>query len=107
MSKANRNRLSEIMCKAWYLARTYGLSMSEALRHAWAWFKLRLQMTLGVVEFFYHKSDGSKRQAFGTLRADMLPKIKGAERKHYDHLQIYFDTEKGEFRSFKIINMYI
>lgn len=107
MSKANRNRLSEIMCKAWYLARTYGLSMSEALRHAWAWFRLRADMMTKIVEFWFVRSDGTKRQAFGTLRSDMLPKIKGAERKHYDHLQIYFDTEKGEFRSFKIINMYI
>ncbi|BDE81293.1 SH3 beta-barrel fold-containing protein [Porphyromonas somerae] len=107
MSKTNRIRLSEVMSKAWYLFRTYGTTFSDALKRAWAWFKLRAQMLSGVVEFWFTKSDGTQRQAFGTLRSDLISEVKGGERKHYEHLQTYWDTEKQAFRSFKLINLAI
>ena len=107
MSKTNRIRLSEVMSKAWYLFRTYGTTFSDALKRAWAWFKLRAQMLSGVVEFWFTKSDGTQRQAFGTLRSDLISEVKGSERTPYDHLQTYWDTEKQAFRSFKLINLAI
>lgn len=107
MSKQNRNRLSEIMSKAWYLFRTYGGNFSEALKRAWAWFRLRAKMQKEIVEFWFVKSDGTKRQAFGTLRSDLLPETKGESRRNYEHLQTYFDTEKNDYRCFKIVNLAI
>lgn len=107
MSKTNRIRLSEVMSKAWCLFRTYGTTFSDALKRAWAWFKLRSQMQSGVVEFWFTKTDGTQRQAFGTLRSDLIGEVKGGERKHYDHLQTYWDTEKQDFRCFKLINLAI
>lgn len=107
MSKTNRIRLSEVMSKAWYLFRTYGTTFSDALKRAWAWFKLRAQMQSGVVEFWFTKADGTQRQAFGTLRSDLIGEVKGSERKHYEHLQTYWDTEKQDFRCFKLINLAI
>lgn len=107
MSGTNRIRLSEVMSKAWYLFRTYGTTFSDALKRAWAWFKLRTQMQAGVVEFWFTKTDGTQRQAFGTLRSDLIGETKGSERKHYDHLQTYWDTEKQAFRCFKLINLAI
>lgn len=107
MSESRRNRLSEIMSKAWYLFRTYGINFSDALKRAWAWFRLRAKMQKEIVEFWFVKSDGTKRQAFGTLRSDLLPETKGESRRNYEHLQTYFDTEKGEFRCFKIVNLSI
>ena len=107
MSKERRIRLSEVMSKAWYLFRTYGTTFSDALKRAWAWFKLRAQMQSGVVEFWFTKADGTQRQAFGTLRSDLIGEVKGGERKHYEHLQTYWDTEKQDFRCFKLINLSI
>lgn len=107
MSKERRIRLSEVMSKAWYLFRTYGTTFSDALKRAWAWFKLRAQMQTGVVEFWFTKTDGTQRQAFGTLRSDLIGEVKGGERKHYEHLQTYWDTEKQDFRCFKLINLAI
>lgn len=107
MSKERRIRLSEVMSKAWYLFRTYGTTFSDALKRAWAWFKLRAQMQSGVVEFWFTKTDGTQRQAFGTLRSDLIGEVKGGERKHYEHLQTYWDTEKQDFRCFKLINLAI
>lgn len=102
-----RTILREIMSKAWYLFRTYGTTFSDALKRAWAWFKLRAQMQTGVVEFWFTKSDGTQRQAFGTLRSDLIGEVKGSERKPYEHLQTYWDTEKQDFRCFKLINLAI
>ncbi len=107
MSTNYRIRLSEVMSKAWYLFRTYGTTFSDALKRAWAWFKLRTQMQAGVVEFWFTKADGTQRQAFGTLRSDLIGETKGSDRKPYEHLQTYWDTEKQAFRSFKLINLSI
>lgn len=54
-----------------------------------------------VVRFVYQKSDGSVREAVGTLKKDMCPNVKGGSRQTPSHLQIYFDVEKQEWRCFK------
>ena len=107
MSTNYKNSLSEIMSKAWYLCRTYSTTFADALKRAWAWYKLRSAMRTGVVEFYFTKTDGTLRQAFGTLRSDLIGETNGGERKHYDHLQTYWDTEKQEYRCFKLINLAI
>lgn len=107
MSTNYKNILSEIMSKAWYLCHTYSTTFADALKRAWAWYKLRTAMRAGVVEFYFTKTDGTLRQAFGTLRRDLIGETKGGERKHYDHLQTYWDTEKQEYRCFKLINLAI
>jgi len=56
------------------------------------------------VHFYFQKVDGTIREAYGTLSAGMLP-VTGEGRKRNDFVQIYFDTEKNEFRSFKKFNL--
>lgn len=97
--------LSEIMRKAWYLYDTYQLSFSHALKSAWAWFKLRTSMYTGVAHFYFTKADGSVREAFGTLKSDLIGDVKGTGRKPGEYLQVYWDVEKGAFRSFKLVNL--
>lgn len=91
--------------KAWYLVHTYAMSMSDALKTAWAWYKLRSKMTTEVVRFYFKKTDGTIREAFGTLRSDLIGEVKGTGHKPYNHLQTYWDTEKQGYRSFKIVNL--
>lgn len=56
----------------------------------------------GVVEFQFTKKDGSIRQAKGTLKMENIPAhaIKGTGRPANPNVQVYWDMEKNEFRSF-------
>ena len=49
-----------------------------------------------TVQFFYQKVNGEIRQAFGTLRDEVINTIvKETGRKPNDNMFIYFDTEIG------------
>ena len=54
--------------------------------------------------FYFQKVDGSTREAWGTLRPDLIPPTQH-NRKSNDTVQIYFDTESHEFRCFKKFNL--
>ena len=98
--------LRTIMTMAWQFVKRNGLELSEALKKAWQVFKLKAKMAKGIVRFYFRKVDGSIREAYGTLRADLMPEIKGDDnRKKNDTVQAYYDTEKMEFRCFKVANL--
>lgn len=105
MSNRVKNQLSEIMLQAWQFVRRNGYTMSEALRCAWANFKLRKAMASRIVKFYFQKIDGSIREAFGTLANGIVPETKGADRRANDTLQTYYDTEKAAWRCFKRANL--
>jgi len=101
-----RNDLSMIMTTAHRFTKIAGMSMSEALKRAWANFKLVLRMYGGIVKFYYQKVDGSIREAYGTLSIRLIPAVAGTDnRKKNDTTQTYFDTEKQEWRCFKKLNL--
>ncbi|MBM6845092.1 SH3 beta-barrel fold-containing protein [Phocaeicola plebeius] len=104
MATEKRNLLKEIMNLAWSFVRKNGYSMSEALKVAWTNIKLRALLHKKVVEFYFKKTDGTLRQAFGTLMSDRIPETKGTK-KTADNCQVYFDTEKNEYRCFKKCNL--
>ena len=102
----NKSDLRSIMQMAWQFVKRNGFTMAEALRAAWVNFKLKVAMAVRIVKFYFQKVDGSIREAYGTLRADLLPEIKGEDnRKKNDTVQVYYDTEKMEFRCFKVANL--
>lgn len=106
LSDKARNTLSVIMKNAWLLVKTTGITISEALKKAWSLAKLKKQMLAGIVKFHFVKINGEIREAFGTLRADLISyETKGNSRKPNDTLFTYFDTEKQEYRSFKKWNL--
>lgn len=106
MATEFKNRMREVMRLAWQMVKKNGYSMSEALKCAWLNMKLKAAMKQRIVKFYFQKVDGSIREAFGTLKESLLPPIKGTEnRKKNDPLQVYFDTEKGEYRSYKVANL--
>jgi hypothetical protein len=101
-----RSDLSKIMSEAWLLVKTYALTISEALKKAWALFNVVNKMKKGVASFRFEKVNGEIRQAFGTLEESRLPKIEStSNRAKSPFIQTYFDVEKNEFRCFKIINL--
>lgn len=103
-----RTDLRTIMTAAWGFVRRNGFTLSEALRQAWALFKLKAKMQLGIVRFYYRKVDGTTREAWGTLAERLIPTTgtsDGPRRKANPTVQNYFDTERGEWRCFKIANL--
>lgn len=106
MSNAFRSQISEVMCLTWQMVKRNGYSMSEALKTAWMNIKLKAAMKERIVKFYFQKVDGSIREAYGTLKDSMLPDSKGTDsRKKSDTVQTYFDTERGEYRCYKVANL--
>ena len=98
--------LSDLMKLAWQFVKRNGYSMSEALKVAWANFRLKLAMKSRIVKFYFIKVDGSTREAFGTLAQGLIPAIAGTDtRKPNDTIQTYYDTEKQAWRCYKKANL--
>lgn len=75
-----RNVLHEIMSLAWQLVKRNGFSMSEAMKCAWANMKLKAAMKQRIVKFYFKKVDGSVREAYGTLKENLIPATSGESR---------------------------
>mgnify|MGYP002627288761 CR=1 FL=1 len=104
--KQFKEQMREIMSLAWQFVKRNGYTMSEALRVAWANFRLKLMMRQRIVRFWFQKVDGSLREAFGTLATGIIPTVAGADnRKRNDTVQTYYDTEKQEWRCYKKANL--
>lgn len=106
MSNERKSTLANIMRMAWMFVKRNGFTMAEALKVAWLNAKVTKAMRTGIVQFFFMKVDGTIRQAFGTLDPHRLPETQGSGRRPADTVQVYFDTEKQEYRSFKKCNLY-
>lgn len=105
MATERRNQLSEIMNLAWQFVKRNGFTMSEAMKLAWANIKLKAKMQKSIVKFYFRKVDGTIREAYGTLKESLLPATTGSNRKSNPTVQTYFDTEKQEWRCFKVANL--
>ena len=99
--------LRSIMQMAWQFVKRNGIELSEALKKAWQVFKLKAKMAKGIVKFYFRKIDGTIREAYGTLRTDLIPQTESSSdsRKKNDTVQTYYDTEKQSFRCFKVANL--
>lgn len=64
--------------------------LSEIMRMAWS---------------FVRKNGYTMSEAFGTLKEGLIGEVKGTGRKPSDNVQVYWDTEKSEYRSFKKCNL--
>lgn len=100
-----RSTLHEIMTLAWQFVKRNGFTMSEALKAAWANMKLKVAMKQRIVKFYFQKVDGSIREAYGTLKENLIPATNGDNRKRNDTVQVFFDTEKQEWRCYKKANL--
>ena len=101
-----REFLHEVMSLAWQFVKRNGYTMSEAMKVAWANFKLKGEMKKKIVKFYFKKVDGSVREAYGTLNEKLMHAITGTDnRKKNDTVQTYYDTERQEFRCFKKANL--
>lgn len=106
MSTQRKMTLRDIMTLAWRLVKRNGFSLSEALKVAWHNAKLKAQMSKGIAKFYFRKVDGTIREAYGTLKSDLVPDLVGdRKRKPNDTVQTYYDTERQEWRCYKKANL--
>lgn len=105
MSTEKKNVLSSIFRMAWVFVKRNGFTMSEALKTAWLNVKVKAAMKERIVKFYFQKIDGTLREAYGTLAENLMPPTQGTGRKPNDTVQVYFDTEKQEYRCFKKANL--
>lgn len=97
---------SQVFKIAHILKKTYNLnSFKEALIISWRNFKLKNYLNKGAISFLYLTKEGKIHEAFGTLRnIDHL--LQGSDKFKNDLLSFrYYDIEKRNFRTFKMINL--
>lgn len=99
--------LQNIMKLAWQFFRTTGQTFAECLKLAWANFKLVQSLKKGICRFYFQKVDGTIREAWGTLSEKLIPETQGTDKKRNETVQVFFDTEKQEWRCFKKLNLVI
>lgn len=99
--------LSGLLKQAWAWVKEKGMSMSEAMKLAWANAKLKAAMRKGVVRFKFVKVDGSIRDAVGTLAEDIVPQTGMGGRKRNSGVTVYFDLTRQSWRSFRKENLII
>lgn len=101
-----KSDLRAIMQMAWQFVKRNGFTMAEALRAAWLNFKLKAAMAVRIVKFYFQKVDGSIREAYGTLKTDLVPATSGNDnRRKNETVQTYYDTEVQSWRCFKRANL--
>ena len=103
MSSAMRN----VMNLAWQFVKQNGFTLSDALKCAWRNVKLHHAMQSGIVHFVFRKVDGvTMRDAYGTLKAELLPPADTNQRTTNPRThKVYYDTERGDWRCFKRCNL--
>jgi hypothetical protein len=62
-------------------------------------------LSIHNVRFVFTKKDGTLREAYGTMKHDVIPQILGTGRPLNFDLQLYFDLDKMSWRSFKKANL--
>lgn len=106
MSQKVKNTMREVMQLAHQFIRKNGMSLSEALKTAWANIKLKAAMKIRVVRFYFIKISGEIREAYGSLAEGIIPAIESdGSHKQNDTCQTYYDCEKEAWRCFKKANL--
>lgn len=93
----------KVMTDAKRINEITGRPMAECENQAMQIAECVKAMKTRIVEFYFVKKDGTVRQAFGTLRDEViLPLIKDtSNREPNPELVTYYDTVKRQFRSFR------
>ena len=78
MSNERKSTLSQVMNLAWQFVKRNGFNLSQALKAAWTNIKLKTAMAGRIVKFYFAKVDGTTREAYGTINADIIAHAENA-----------------------------
>lgn len=82
--------MKEVMSMAWRFFKVTGESFADCLKRSWLVYKLTKAMKTKTVQFFYQKVNGEIRQAFGTMKDEIIhDKVKV---QVYERMKIYLIT---------------
>lgn len=97
---------TKAMNESWVLIKNYKMNKSDALKQGWLLAKNHNAMrTREYVMFEFLKTDGKTiRKALGTINPMFVPPTKGL-RTPPPTTQVFFDVEKGEWRSYRKSNL--
>lgn len=97
---------TKAMNESWILEKNYKMNRSDALKQGWLLAKNHHAMrTRKYVMFEFLKTDGETiRRAFGTINPMFVPPTKGL-RTPPPTTQVFFDVQKGEWRSYRKSNL--
>lgn len=98
---SNQFNCSEVYDLARQILNETACGRSLAMKNAWLVYKL----DKGVVKFKYKKENGEIREAIGTLNTDFMSDPSVTYRHRCAGVQRYYDLEKFEWRSYKMINV--
>ena len=113
------NKLRRLMRTAHQLKKEHpailrgaSLTQSQALKYAWWFESFRKKLQSGTYRFSYFKTDGSIREAVGTLDMSRIPEDKRPKSlssapdvrpENYNTFP-YYDLNAGGWRSFRLDN---
>lgn len=100
-----KSDLRAIMQMAWQFVKRNGFTMAEALKTAWLNYKLKMAMMAKIVKFYFQKVDGTIREAYGTLRNDLMPEISGNDARKKNALYRCTTTQRG--KNFAVLSVQI
>ena len=100
-----KENLKTVMQKAWWFVKNEGMTLSNALRTAWRYLKLRVKMLVQeAVKFAFRKADGTIREAVGTRLTNHY-QFKGTGYTAPQGVTRFWDLEKMQVRSFRDANL--
>lgn len=105
--KKRVNFRARVMKYAWQILKATGKAWRECMLRAWQLYRFSQILKSGVVAFSYFKTDGSIRNAYGTLSDIPENILHGGKRMTKPSYKTfsYFDVEKNAFRCFRIENL--
>ena len=91
---------ADVMRLTWQLVRSTKLSFATALKQAWAAIRLKAEMLIKPISFYYRKGDGTTRYAVGNYTS--ASETSGQGKPASPLVMRYFDTIANGWRSFRI-----
>ena len=98
------------------ILRGASLTQSQALKYAWWFESFRKKLQSGTYRFSYFKTDGSIREAVGTLDMSRIPDdkrpkslssapdVRPENYNTFPYYDLYADGDAGGWRSFRLDN---
>ena len=98
---------NELMSIDIYLDARFGQGSIQAITIMADLAELKKMLTEEVVHFVFEKTDGTRRDAYGTRAIDVIRKYDTGSttqkpQRAFNGTFPYFDIEKGEWRCFKV-----
>ncbi len=97
------NFRTKVFKRAYEIMQSTNKSFAVCLSKAWQVYRLIKKMRNKVTEFTFEKADGTLRRAKGIIKNYVTTST--IKRKENFKSIAYFDTEKQNFRSFKVENL--